>query len=225
MENKSSEDLDLIILIQELFRQLLHIGVGIFTLGLRWFGFWYGACFAFAAFFWNLLGMPRLFRFTFREEEKKAGFSKGMLAYAVSVLILILFFPLPVAAAQWGVLSVGDGAATFIGTLFGKRKLFFNPGKSYVGSSVIFITSFATSLFLFWFTQDNFASSSFIWQGRELTAALASVSIGQAAVMCLLSSTANTLVESIPLPRWLDDNITVPVAGAIVMLLVCGFFC
>jgi len=223
--NSVSDDLDLLVLVRELFRQVLHIGAGIFAFGLRWFGFWYGACFAFIAFFWNLLVMPRLFRLTFRESENVAGYSRGMIAYPVSVLLLIVFFPLPIAAAQWAVLSIADGAATFSGALFGRKKVFYNPGKSYIGSAVLFVFSFGASWFAFWFTQSNWASSSFIWQGKDLNACLAGLSLFQAALICLASSVVNTIIESIPLPSWLDDNLTVPLTGAIMMLLVSAVFC
>jgi len=205
---------------RELVRKTLHIGVIVLALPLHWMSWWYGIGFAVAAFLWNALGMPRYFRFTFREDEIKAGYSVGMLSYPIVVLILVVIFPLPIAASQWAALSIGDGFATLFGKAFGKKKLPWHKEKSYAGTLAFIFFATLGSTFFFFFTIDNIAGSSFLWQGRAMLEHLTTFSIPEMFLICLLSSVAGALFESSPYQP-IDDNVSAPLFGAITKLLLC----
>jgi len=206
--------------VRELTRKTLHIGVIVLALPLRWLSWWYGLGFALVAFLWNSLGMPRYFRFTFREDELHAGYSVGMLSYPIVVLVLTVVFPLPIAASQWAALSIGDGFATLFGEALGKKKLPWNKEKSYAGTlAFIFFATFG-STFFFFFTIPNVAASSFLWQGSAMLQHLTAFSLAEMFLICFISSVAGALFESSP---WqpIDDNVSAPLFGAITKLLLC----
>src|SRR5207237_889866 len=61
---------------------------------------------------------PRLGgRRLYRPADEARGFPLGILLYPLAVLLLTLIFParLDIVAAAWGVLALGDGAATLCG--------------------------------------------------------------------------------------------------------------
>lgn len=205
---------------RELIRKTLHIGVIVLALPLHWLSWWYGIGFAVAAFIWNALGMPRFFRFTFREDEIKAGYSVGMLSYPVVVLIMVVIFPLPIAASQWAALSIGDGFATLFGEAFGTKKLPWNKDKSYAGTlAFIFFATFG-STFFFFFTIGNVAGSSFLWQGAAMLQHLTTFGPAEMFLICFVSSVAGAIFESLPYQP-IDDNVSAPLFGAITKLLLC----
>jgi len=205
---------------RETIRKTLHIGVCVLALPLRWFGWWYGIAFAVAALLWNAFGMPRFFRFTFREDEHRAGFSQGMLTYPVSVFLLMILFPLPIAASQWATLSFGDGFATLVGKFFGKRALPWNRDKTFEGMGAFLVMGTSGAFFFFLFTMGNTGASSFIWQGSSLVDSIISMTVWEVAAVCLVSTAAAATAESIPLP-WIDDNMAAPLAGAAAKLIMC----
>lgn len=205
---------------RELIRKSLHIGVVILALPLRWLGWWYGLCFAFVALVWNAFGMPRYFRFTFRDEEEKVGYSLGMLSYPVSVFVLIIFFPLPIAVSQWATLSFGDGFATLVGRFFGKRSLPWNRDKTLAGITAFMVMGTLGSMFFFWFTMPNSAASSFLWEGTAVLGHIANMSFDRVALICAGSTLMAAFFESLPIPH-VDDNVAAPLAGALTKLALC----
>ena len=205
---------------RELVRKTLHIGVIVLALPLHWLSWWYGIAFAVAAFIWNALGMPRYFRFTFREDEIKAGYSVGMLSYPIVVLILVVIFPLPIAASQWAALSIGDGFATLFGEAFGTKKLPWNKDKSYAGTFAFIFFASIGSTFFFWFVLSNVEASSFLWQGRAMLQHLTTFSTAEMFLICFVSSVAGAIFESLPYQP-IDDNVSAPLFGAITKLLLC----
>lgn len=222
MNHKAEETLmqELPLWMRELIRKTLHIGVVVLALPLRWLGWWYGIVFAALALVWNALGMPRYFRFTFREEELRAGYSIGMLSYPIVVLLLVVLFPLPIAASQWAALSIGDGFATLFGEAFGRQKLPWNKNKSWAGTLAFIGCATLGSTFFFFFTLPNAAASSWLWQASPLLQHLATFSLQEMFLICFLSSIAGALFESSP---WqpIDDNVSAPLFGAITKLLLC----
>jgi len=208
---------------RELVRKGLHIGVVVLALPLRWFGWWYGIAFAAIAFIWNAVGMPRFFRFTFREEEKRTGYSRGMLSYPVTVLLLMLFFPLPIAVSQWATLSFGDGFATLIGKFFGKNPLQWNRNKTYEGMGAFLVMGTFGSLFFFMFTLGNAEASSFLWQGTGVLDHIRTLSFSMIAFICFASTMVAAIFESLPFD-FVDDNILAPLAGALAKLGLCFLF-
>ena len=205
---------------REVVRKSLHIGVVILALPIRWTGWWYGLVFAAAAMAWNGYGMPRYFRFTFRDEENQVGYSRGMLSYPVMVFILIIFFPLPIAASQWATLSFGDGFATLIGRFWGKRSLPWNRDKTYAGVLAFLVMGSLGSIFFFWFSLPNAGASSWLWAGSPLLAHVQAISFARVILICVLSTAAAAFFESVPIPH-IDDNIAAPFAGAVTKLALC----
>lgn len=186
----------------ELLRKCVHMGVGLFAFALRFLGPWWSAVLAVVALANNLFVLPRIGgRKLWREADHAAGTSIGIILYPLSVLILILafFWRLEIAAATWGVLAFGDGMASVAGMSFGRRKLPWNPGKSWAGSVayVVFGTA-AAAVLLQWTAPDRIS-----W----------AFSLGAAFATALLAA----VLES--LPQGLDDNIGVPLVSA---LFLCG---
>lgn len=190
----------------ELQRKLVHIAVGGFAFLLRDLSWPQAALMALAAFGFNWLVLPRLGgRRLWRETEQGAGYPLGILLYPLAVLGLILLFcnEIWMAAAIWGVLALGDGMASILGQALGGPRLPWNPRKSWAGFSafVVFGTIGAGVLAA--------------WTLGLPPGAWASPSIlGIAAPLAL----ACALVES--MPTALDDNLTVPIAGACVLPLL-----
>ena len=76
------------------------------------------AALAFAALVFNALLLPRIGgKRLYRPADHDRGFPLGILLYPLSVWMLTLAFPsrLDIAAAAWGILAFGDGAATLVG--------------------------------------------------------------------------------------------------------------
>jgi len=233
------------LLYQESYRQALHIAVGLFIIPLRWLGFWYGIGFAAVALLWNLLAMPRWFRDTLRLGERLRGYSSGMLAYPLCILLLAVFFPIPVLAAAWAALSFADGLATLGGRLFGRRNLPWNQNKTWLGSC-IFLASATLFGWLAWewtavnadgscplatawldFLANRFyadrAPLSGFFSGNRIISSLNLIR-EHAHPLCfltfaLLSGSAAALLESLPLKK-LNDNLTAPLFYALVFCLL-----
>ena len=84
----------------------------------------------------NLFVLPHVGgRKLWRQHEVESGASIGIVLYPLAVLLLILVFwqRLEVAAAAWGILAFGDGMASVAGMTLGRRKLPWNPRKSWIG--------------------------------------------------------------------------------------------
>jgi uncharacterized protein (TIGR00297 family) len=183
----------------ELLRKATHVGMGLIAFALRPLGPLWAALLALVALLFNLFLLHRIGgRRMWRDHEHAAGGSVGIVLYPLSVLVLILVFHrrLEVAAAAWGILAFGDGLATVFGMAFGRRKLPWNPAKSWVGTLayVVFGTLAAAAL-LVWTAPE---------QGYAWRFALAA---GGAAALLAAA------LES--LPQGLDDNLGVPMVSAL----------
>ena len=190
----------------ELKRKLLHIAVGGFAFLLRDLRWPEAAVMALAAFAFNWQVLPRLGgRRLWREPEHGAGYPLGILLYPLSVLGLVLVFrhDLWMAAAIWGVLALGDGMASILGQAMGGPRLPWNPRKGWAGFAafVVFGTLGAAALA--------------VWTLRLPLGTWASPRILAIAVPLAV---ACAFVES--MPTALDDNLTVPIAGACVLPLL-----
>ena len=186
----------------ELLRKLTHMGVGLIAFSLRFLGPLWAAVLAAVALCSNLFLLPRIGgRALWREAEHAAGGSLGIVLYPLAVLLLILIFwqRLEVAAAAWGILAFGDGMASVAGMAFGRRKLPWNPRKSWMGSlAYVFFGTIAATVLLQWTAPDKVS-----W-AFALAAAFGATLLAAA-------------LES--LPQGLDDNIGVPLVSA--LLLFC----
>ncbi|MBK5256521.1 MAG: DUF92 domain-containing protein, partial [Vicinamibacteria bacterium] len=188
----------------ELRRKLVHIGVGGFALILRFLTPVQAAFLAVAAFVFNWQVLPRIGgKSMWREGELRTGRARGILIYPLSVLGLILVFPdrLWMAAAIWGLLALGDGMASIIGQALLGPHLPWNSSKGWMGLIA----------FVLFGTLGSFGLA--VWTNPELDPARTFV------VMLALAFLAS-LVES--MDTTLDDNLTVPVAGAVILPLLHG---
>ena len=186
----------------ELARKMVHMGVGLIAFSLVYLGSFWSAVLAAGALAFNLFLLPRIGgRRLWREAEVASGSSIGIILYPLCVLLLILIFwnRLEVAAASWGILAFGDGMASVAGMALGRRKLPWNPRKSWVGTIAYVLFGTAAAAILLQWT----APGRYSWEFAVV------VAFGAALVAALLES----------LPQGLDDNIGVPLVSA---LFLCG---
>jgi uncharacterized protein (TIGR00297 family) len=185
----------------EVKRKVVHIGVGSIALLLRYLTWPQAALMAIAAFLFNWLVLPRIGgKGLWRGHEQEKGYPLGILLYPLSVLGLILVFRdrLWIAAALWGVLAWGDGMASLLGQALVGPRLPWNPRKGWIGfEAFILFGSLAASFLAAWTERRSFP---------DHLALLLVVTFGCA------------LVET--LPTTLDDNLTVPLAGACLLPLL-----
>lgn len=211
------------IIFQELFRQALHCGVALFIIPLRWLGFEYALIFALSAFFWNLLIMPRWFGEAFRVEEKAKGYSVGMLSYPLAIFLLGLFFPLPILAGGWAVLSLADGLATLGGRFFGKKILPWNHHKSWVGFLIFFLCAGIFGWISFIWTWENIQGSSWLWLFDYRLENFRKINLLTLLGYSLVSGLFASLIESLPVSK-IDDNLSAPLAYAFLFWMLVLFF-
>jgi uncharacterized protein (TIGR00297 family) len=190
----------------ELGRKLLHIAVGHFALLLRWLTWPQAALMAAVAFLFNWRVLPLLGgRAMWREGEHGAGYARGMLLYPLSVLGLVLLFREDswMVAAVWAVLAWGDGMASIAGLALGGARLPWNPGKSWSGLlAFVLFGALGAAAFTGWTLRLPPSS----WFSPRI--------LGLAVPLALVCA----LVES--LPTTLDDNLTVPLTGAVTLPLI-----
>jgi uncharacterized protein (TIGR00297 family) len=190
--------------VREVLRKATHIGMGVLAFSLRYLGPFWSAVLAAAALLNNLFLLHRIGgKRMWRDAEHQAGGSVGIVLYPLAVLLLILIFyrRLEVAAAAWGLLAFGDGMATVCGMALGRRKLPWNPAKSWAGSvAYVLFGTVAAAALLIWTAPE-----------RAYSVPFALVAGGAAALLA-------AGLES--LPQGLDDNIGVPL---ITGLFLFGF--
>jgi uncharacterized protein (TIGR00297 family) len=177
-------------------RQWVHVGSGAFAFLLRVLTWWQAAAMAAIAVVFNVLVLPRFGgRRLYRPIDDARGFPLGIVLYPLAVLLLILMFSsrLEIAAAAWGILAFGDGAATLVGTRFRGRTLPWNAEKTVAGTVSFIVCASVGGVALAWWTRPDGS----IWFSG-LAPIAASIAAG--------------LVESIPVR--LDDNISVPASAA-----------
>jgi uncharacterized protein (TIGR00297 family) len=185
---------------RELFRQTVHIGAGSLALSLRWVDPLQLSWLALAGFAFNLLVLSRLDGLgLWRSEEERKGRAPGVVLYPLTVwLLLVIFGRQPEwAAAGWGLLAFGDGAASLIGPILGRRGLPWNPAKSWAGLTAYWLLGGGAVAFLVQWVAPGVYDAPFVW----------AMSFAVALVAALLES----------MPTRLDDNLAVPLIGALLM--------
>ena len=184
----------------ELLRQGVHICAGFLALMLRWVDPLQLSWLAAAGLFFNALVLPRLSGLgLWRQEEERSGRAPGVVLYPLTVwLLLVVFARRPeVAAAGWGLLAFGDGAASLIGVAWGRRRLPWNPAKSWAGLTAYWLLGGgAVAVLVEWVAPGGY-DARFVWV----------ISLAVALVAALLES----------MPTRLDDNLAVPLIGALLM--------
>lgn len=194
----------------ELKRKLVHMGVGGFAFLLRYLTWPQAALMALAAFLFNWQVLPRVGgKALWRGAEQERGYARGILFYPLSVLGMILFFHsdegLWMVAAVWGVLAFGDGMASLLGQAVGGARLPWNRDKSWAGF-VAFVVFGALG-----------AGILMAWTVRVPVSSIVDVRIlGVALPLALVCA----LAESVP--TTLDDNLTVPLVGAVFLELTAS---
>lgn len=184
-------------------RQIVHITMGGFAFLLRVLTWWQAALLAAAALVFNIFVLPRIGgRALYRPAEIARGFPLGILLYPLAVLLLILVFPsrLDLAAAAWGILAAGDGAATLVGSSLRSPRLPWNEEKTTAGTVAFFVAGSLAGVLLEWWTAPSIArppSMTFI--------------------LCapVLAALAAALVESVAIR--LDDNVSVTATAALTL--------
>ncbi|HEY2908349.1 MAG TPA: DUF92 domain-containing protein [Vicinamibacterales bacterium] len=186
-------------------RQWVHVGSGAFAFLLRGLTWREGAALAAVALAFNVLVLPRIGgRQLYRPVDRARGFPLGILLYPLAVLMLILIFSsrLDIAAAAWGILAFGDGAATLVGQRADGRRWPWNPDKTIAGSAAFVLFASAGGVLLAWWTRANVSPPPSLW-----FVVLAPV----------VAAFAAAAVEALPVR--LDDNISVPAAAAAILWL------
>jgi uncharacterized protein (TIGR00297 family) len=179
------------------------MAMGTFALLLRVLTWWQAALCAVGALLFNAFALPRLGgRSFYRAADTARGFPLGILLYPVAVLLLILVFPrrLDIAASAWGILAVGDGAATLVGRRSRGLRLRWNADKSWPGTIAFMVGGAAAGVFLAWWTRPAIEPAPAWW--FVVAAPIAAAIIA-------------ALVETIPVR--LDDNLSVPAIAALVI--------
>lgn len=177
-------------------RKLVHIAFGVFALLLRWLPTAGAAAMAGGAVLFNLFALPYLGGRKIARTER--GYDLGIVIYPVAVLALILAFPSrpAIAGVVWIILAFGDGFATLVGQHVPSAPVPWNAGKSVLGTVAFIITALPSALFLAHYL------------GLHTRGLWVTPVIAFTVILC-------ALVETLPLH--VDDNITVPLAGALVM--------
>src|SRR5690349_7666907 len=100
-------------------RKAVHAGMGLFGLFLRGISWPVAAVCAAAALLFNLFVLPAFGRGIYRDASRRR--DVGIVAYPATVLLVVLLFrhALPVAAAIWGMMALGDPAASIAGRSLG----------------------------------------------------------------------------------------------------------
>jgi len=128
--------------------------------------------------------------------------SKGFVSYALSMIILFLFFPIEIGSVAIGILGFGDGFSSMFGISYGKRKLHWNEKKSYVGFVSFVVVSFMVSLVLM------------VWNGFD-------IGLFTMVIFSFIVAFIGGIVESL---AWkVDDNLSVPIVCALVLQILIIF--
>ena len=182
-------------------RQGIHIILFVLAFLLKYLARWQMAGLLLLLLFFTVFLVPRLKLRAHLYRQVENYYSSGAVLYFLVLIVLVLIFPLPVVAAAWAILALGDGTATLVGKNFKVKELPWNRNKSYAGTAAfLFFGTIGCMILLNWMLPDlNFPF-------------LLSLS--------LKTTVVAALVESLP---WkINDNISVPIASALVMNLLFG---
>ena len=174
-------------------RKLIHLATTGFAFTLPWIPPWmrYGACASAILLWWVVLPAMGRDRGLTRENET---YVNGLKTYPIAILLLLLLFPLDVAAAGWGVLGVGDAFSNLVGRRMGRQGLLGRPDRSLAGTVAFVVTAIPAAWGLAVYVGPIDARTA--W-GPAVAAGLA----GAAA-------------ELLPMPLPLEDNLPGAIAAA-----------
>lgn len=177
----------------EVLRKGIHIAFGLGAFALKWLPWYVAAGVCVVAVAGNLLLLHRLVGRAVARHER--GFDAGIVLYPVMVLLLVVVFRerMHYAAVGWALLAFGDGVATLAGKALRIGMLPWNRDKSWGGLLAFLIAGYAAAL-----------AVAYWMDYRE-------------PLVVLLAALAAVVTESLPLR--VDDNVTVPVAAAVALLV------
>jgi len=189
---------------QFLTRKLVHIGAGMWVWGiLYFFDNWYLGIIPFATFiFLNFI----IYKYEILKGVEKDDSSPGTVYFAFSITILFLvFWRTGAAVAAVMAMTWGDGLASLIGKIWGKRSYtFFKHTRTMEGSAAMFFGAFISMWFTLSYLPGSFLSplSMTISPTLVLSTSVAAALVG-------------TLAEAVS-PAG-TDNLSVPFSVALIL--------
>lgn len=187
----------------ETLRQWVHIAFGAAALLLPFLHWYQAATLAAVAVIFNIRLLKKIAGDRLhRPLELQQAVPSGLVLYPTSILLMLLMFPSrpDIVAGAWGILAVGDGAATLAGRRHGVTRWPWNPQKSVVGSIVLALAGGAAGAFLCWWCRAVIVPPPYLW-----------FSLGAP----ILAAVVAAAVETVPIR--LDDNLSVPLSAAAVL--------
>jgi len=183
-------------------RQALHLAMTLWIVALRWITPVQAVWITLAAVVlnWVVLPLTGLGRRSLRRDGEP--FVNGVKLYPVGVLLALVLFPYPAAAAGLAVMGVGDAASNVLGRRFGKPPFLGRQDRSAVGTAAfVACGAVAAAAAAMWVAPERPMDGPFL--GAVLAAAV-----------------AGAAMEYVPWPRPLEDNlpITLAAAGAFTLL-------
>ena len=194
----------------EIKRKIEHLVPAVFILSLRYLNTWQALLFAFVGVMYGLFLSKRLVKTAFREHEHEKGYSPGKLVYGIVVFVLILLFhkKMYIVAGAWAIMSLGDGCSGLFGSVYGKRKLPWNSGKSWIGSaSFVFFGGLGAAVLMWW------TNLGYISLQDSLGHIQTSLPWSYFLICGFAAAFVAAGVESLPLK--INDNITVPLTAGL----------
>ena len=160
--------------------------------------------------FWTYFGK------LMKEQEK--GRITATLPYILSNAFVVAFFPAELACLSMCFLLIGDPSAAFFGSKYGKFR--FKNGKSRAGVVAFIGASFVSGLLLMLL----FANSN----GNPFYALYANNALNHIGIIIMLagvlSAAAAEFYSGHAWNGFLDDNLTIPFASSIVMVVLTILF-
>jgi uncharacterized protein (TIGR00297 family) len=187
----------------ELKRKAVHVSMIAWALLIGRIEPWMVNAICFAALLFNIFLLRRItFGTLERQQEREQGYSIGLLAYpAVLLVIGILWHEKQIVMAiAWGAMAFGDGFASVIGARMPSSSLAWNRSKTWSGFAGFVCVGFAlTWLFV-------------------VLCLPPSVRLGASLEAWTLIIAASVLAGAVAESQegFVDDNITVPLASALV---------
>jgi dolichol kinase len=183
-------------------RKLLHMSYGLGALLLRYITQSEAIIFTFLAVLFNYLLMPTWIPGVLRPGEKPLKLTSGIIAYPLSILLLMAVTPWhkrEIAAGVWILLAVGDSAAAWAGRKFKSPRLTWNRDKTQAGFFGFLLAGFPAALAVAWFVHPGIGINAIV-QGT------------------FVATVAAAIVETLPLP-W-NDNYSIVAAGYLAWMLL-----
>jgi len=192
----------------EVLRKSLHIAFGFGAFALKWLSWEVAAGVCVAAIASNWLLLHRLVGRSVARDER--GYDAGIVIYPIAVLLLVLVFRdrLHYAAVAWALLAFGDGVATLAGKAMQRPRL-----TGWAG-----VSPRAGGGALPWNADKSWAGFlAFLVVGGAMSLAVAQWFDYREPWVVLIATLAAAIAESLPLG--VDDNLTVPFAASIALVI------